>query len=53
MHKSLPEAQILPDKTHHGALVHHGNHRFKRAAKQVRPESRERPRLRGVKHHFP
>jgi hypothetical protein len=28
MHKKLPGAKTLPDTAHHGALVHHGTHRY-------------------------
>jgi hypothetical protein len=28
MHKKLPEAQIHPGMKYHGALGHHGNHRY-------------------------
>ncbi len=28
MHKKLPGAQILPETAYHGALAHHGTHRY-------------------------
>ena len=28
MHTKLPGARILPEMKYHGALVHHGNHRY-------------------------